>query len=52
MQQIETAVLETIRANKMRACYIRPIVYRGYGDVGVNPLTCPVDVTHRRLGMG
>ena len=43
--QIEEAILSTIRANKMKACYIRPIVYRGYGDVGVNPLPCPVDVT-------
>ncbi|MBM2840249.1 MAG: branched-chain-amino-acid aminotransferase [Bacteroidetes bacterium] len=42
--QMEEAILSTIRANKMRACYIRPIVYRGYGDVGVNPLNCPVDV--------
>jgi branched-chain amino acid aminotransferase len=45
MEQMTEAVYETIRANKMRACYIRPIVYRGYGDVGVNPLPCPVDVT-------
>jgi branched-chain amino acid aminotransferase len=44
MQEMTSAVFETIRANKMRACYIRPIVYRGYGDVGVNPLTCPVEV--------
>ena len=43
-QQIEEACLETIRVNKMNACYIRPIAYRGYGDVGVNPLNCPVDV--------
>jgi branched-chain amino acid aminotransferase len=43
--QIEEAILETIRVNKMKACYIRPVVYRGYGDVGVNPLNCPVDVT-------
>jgi branched-chain amino acid aminotransferase len=43
--QIEEAILDTIRANKMKSCYIRPIVYRGYGDVGVNPLKCPVDVT-------
>lgn len=40
-----TAVLETIRANAMKACYIRPIVYRGYEALGVNPLTCPVDAT-------
>lgn len=43
--QIEEAILATIHANKMKACYIRPLVYRGYGDVGVNPLGCPVDVT-------
>jgi branched-chain amino acid aminotransferase len=44
-QQITDAIMDTIRANKLGACYIRPIVYRGYGDVGVNPLGCPVDVT-------
>lgn len=43
--EIEEAIFQTIRANKMKACYIRPIIYRGYGDVGVNPLPCPVDVT-------
>jgi branched-chain amino acid aminotransferase len=37
------AVLDTIRANQMRACYIRPIVYRGYEALGVNPFPCPVD---------
>jgi branched-chain amino acid aminotransferase len=38
------AVLETIRANDFKACYIRPIVYRGYHTLGVNPLPCPVDI--------
>jgi branched-chain amino acid aminotransferase len=42
--QIQDAVLDTIRANKMKACYVRPVVYRGYGEVGVNPLKCPVEV--------
>jgi branched-chain amino acid aminotransferase len=37
------AVLSTIRANQMKACYIRPIVYRGYETLGVNPLGNPVD---------
>ena len=37
------AVLETIAANNLDACYIRPIVYRGYGQLGVNPLPCPLD---------
>ena len=41
---LEAAILETIRVNEMKSCYIRPIVYRGYGDVGVNPLNNPVDV--------
>jgi branched-chain amino acid aminotransferase len=40
----QRAVLDTIRANAMKACYIRPIVYRGYDSLGVNPTTCPVDV--------
>jgi len=38
------AILDTIAANKMDACYIRPVVYRGYGQLGVNPFPCPVDV--------
>lgn len=37
------ASLETIRRNKMEKCYIRPLIYRGYGDVGVNPLPNPID---------
>jgi branched-chain amino acid aminotransferase len=42
--ELEAAILETIRVNGLKSCYIRPIVYRGYGDVGVNPLNNPVDV--------
>src|SRR6185295_12666954 len=38
-----SAVLDTIRVNEMRACYIRPLVYRGYDTLGVNPLNNPVD---------
>ncbi|MDQ6909650.1 MAG: branched-chain amino acid transaminase [Actinomycetota bacterium] len=36
---------ETIRANGLDACYIRPIVYLGYGEMGLNPLPCPVNVS-------
>jgi branched-chain amino acid aminotransferase len=43
MVQLKQAVMETIRANKMKACYIRPVVFRGYGDVGVNPSNNPID---------
>ena len=41
---LEDAVLETIRANAYKACYIRPLMYRGYNTLGVNPFSCPVDV--------
>jgi branched-chain amino acid aminotransferase len=44
LKQFEDAVKETIRANKMKSCYIRPLAYRGYGEMGVFPLGCPVDV--------
>jgi len=42
--EINEAVLETIRANDFGACYIRPIVYRGMGTLGVNPFNSPIDV--------
>ena len=38
------AIFETITANSFRACYIRPLIYRGYDSLGVNPYPCPVDV--------
>jgi branched-chain amino acid aminotransferase len=41
---IRQAILDTIVANDYKACYIRPIVYRGYEALGVNPFPCPVDV--------
>ena len=40
---VHAAIIETIRANAFKACYIRPIVYRGYDTLGVNPFPCPVD---------
>jgi branched-chain amino acid aminotransferase len=43
-EELSRAQLETIAANKKDACYIRPIIYRGYGQLGVNPFPCPVDV--------
>ncbi len=38
------AGVEVVRANKMGACYLKPIILRGYGEVGVNPFPCPVEV--------
>jgi branched-chain amino acid aminotransferase len=37
------AVLQTIRANGLEACYVRPIVLRGYGHLGVNPEGIPIE---------
>jgi len=37
------AIVETIQANGYEACYIRPVLYRGYHTLGVNPLPCPVE---------
>ncbi len=42
-EEMTTAVLDTIKANGLPACYIRPLIYRGYNALGVNPLPCPVD---------
>lgn len=41
---MNAAILETIRANGLKACYIRQLVYRGYGEPGVSPTGSPVDV--------
>jgi branched-chain amino acid aminotransferase len=43
-EELSRAQLETVAANKKDACYIRPIVYRGYEQLGVNPFPCPVEV--------
>lgn len=43
-QELIAACLESIRANEFDECYIRPVVYRGMGGLGVNPLKNQVDV--------
>ncbi len=42
--EIRQATHETIARNGLKACYIRPLVYRGAGPMGLFPLDCPVDV--------
>lgn len=44
LEELEAAALETIRASGLKACYIRPVVFRGMGSLGVNPLKNPVEV--------
>lgn len=43
-QQLEKAAIDTVRANGMDECYIRPIAYYGYGKMGVNPMPNKVSV--------
>lgn len=43
--ELVEAVLETIRVNNLKSCYIRPITYRGFGELGVNPLGSPIETT-------
>jgi branched-chain amino acid aminotransferase len=42
-QELADAISETIQANGLESCYIRPLVFRGLGTMGVNPLRCPVE---------
>ncbi len=44
LDQLCSAVVDVIEANKVAPCYIRPIIIRGYGEIGVNPKNAPVDV--------
>ena len=44
-EELRAATLELVARNGLRSCYIRPIVNRGYGQMGLNPLDAPVDVT-------
>ena len=44
VDQIDEAILNTIGANGLEECYVRPVVYRGFGTLGVDPSSCPVDV--------
>jgi branched-chain amino acid aminotransferase len=43
-EQLRSATLELIARNGLRECYIRPLVFRGYGTMGLFPLDAPVDV--------
>ncbi len=43
-EQIREATLDLIARNGLKSCYIRPVVYRGAGPMGLYPLDCPVDV--------
>ena len=42
---IGQAIIDTVKVNEVRECYIRPLVYLGYGELGINNSHCPVCVT-------
>ena len=44
VDELVTAVKDTVRASGLPGCYIRPIAYYGYGEMGLNTLPCTVDV--------
>jgi branched-chain amino acid aminotransferase len=45
VDDIIDATKTTVRENGLNSCYIRPIVYLGYGEMGLNPLPCAVNVS-------
>jgi branched-chain amino acid aminotransferase len=45
LDELRAATHELIAANELRECYIRPIVFRGYGQMGLYPLDAPVEVS-------
>ncbi len=45
LDELRRATHELITANELRECYIRPIAFRGYGQMGLYPLDCPVEVS-------
>lgn len=44
-EEIKQAISDTVKANRVKSCYIRPLVFRGESRLGVNPLPGPVDVS-------
>ena len=44
VEQLSAAVVDVVEANGVTPCYIRPIAFRGYGEMGINPLKAPVEV--------
>ena len=52
VEQLYDATFEVLESNKLDACYIRPLVFRGYGEMGLYPMNAPVQVDHRRVALG
>ncbi|MFN0120785.1 MAG: branched-chain amino acid transaminase [Blastocatellia bacterium] len=44
VDELVAACIDVVRVNEFQECYLRPIVFRGYGSFGVNPLPLPIEV--------
>ena len=44
VERLYDATFEPLESNDLESCYIRPLVFRGYGEMGLFPLNAPVDV--------
>ncbi|MDZ7330579.1 MAG: branched-chain amino acid transaminase [candidate division KSB1 bacterium] len=52
MAEIEQACVDIVRVNQLKSAYIRPLVFRGYNTLGVDPSACPVEVVIAVLNWG
>ena len=43
-EQVSTAIIETVRRNNLRSCYIRPLVYKGVGPIGLDARSAPTEM--------
>jgi len=43
VEDLSQAIIEIIKINNLKQCYIRPVAFRGYGELGVYPMNCPVE---------
>ena len=42
--QLAQAMVELVRVNNVKHCYLRPVIFRGFGEVGVSPLKNPIEI--------
>jgi branched-chain amino acid aminotransferase len=42
--QLAQAMVELVRVNNVKHCYLRPVIFRGFGEAGVNPLNNPIEI--------
>ena len=43
VEELSKAIIGIIKINNLKKCYIRPVAFRGYGELGVYPMNCPVE---------